>query len=113
MYSVEADRKKRLILISGVGRVTVAEVKDAAARVRELTHDFASGFYALTDFRFLESMEAAAALHIASIMDEFAAKKVACVLRVLPDPRKDIGLNILSSIHYNPEVQIATYETMA
>jgi hypothetical protein len=113
MYSVEADTQKRLIVITGVGRVTAAEVKQAAARVRELTKDFAAGFQALTDFRFLESMEAATAPHIAAMMDAFAAKKVACVLRVMPDPRKDIGLNILSNIHYAPDVEIATYETLA
>jgi hypothetical protein len=32
---------------------------------------------------------------------------------VIPDPHKDIGLNILSQFHYGPEIQIATFETMA
>lgn len=113
MYSVEADREKRLIVINAVGHVTAAEVEEVAARVLELTQDILPGFQALTDFRFLEYMEPAAAHHIATIMDAFAAKKVAVVLRVLTDPRKDIGLNILSNIHYKPEVQIATYEKLA
>lgn len=34
-------------------------------------------------------------------------------LRVMPDPHKDIGLNILSQFHYGPEIQIATFETLA
>ncbi|MFL6531196.1 MAG: hypothetical protein ACJ8KX_12055 [Chthoniobacterales bacterium] len=113
MYSVEADTEKRLIVITAIDGVTAAEVKEAVTRVRELTRDFPPGFQALTDFRFLESMEPAAAHHIAAIMDDFASKKVARVLRVMPDPRKDIGLNILSTIHYKPDVEIATYETMA
>ena len=33
--------------------------------------------------------------------------------RVMPDPHKDIGLNILSQFHYGPEIQIATFETLA
>jgi len=32
---------------------------------------------------------------------------------VVPDARKDIGLNILSQFHYDPKVPIATFETLA
>jgi len=32
---------------------------------------------------------------------------------VMPDPHKDIGLNILSQFHYGPEIAITTYETLA
>jgi hypothetical protein len=31
----------------------------------------------------------------------------------MPDPHKDIGLNILSQFHYGPEIKIATFETLA
>ena len=31
----------------------------------------------------------------------------------MPDPHKDIGLNILSQFHYGPEIAITTYETLA
>ena len=40
-------------------------------------------------------------------------KDVASVTRVMPDPHKDIGLNILSQFHYGPEVNITTFETLA
>jgi hypothetical protein len=112
MYTVEAARS-RLIIISAAGRVTAQELQTAAARVREIVSDFAPGFQALTDFRWLESMDAAAAPHIADIMDALAAKQVATVLRVMPDPRKDIGLNILSQFHYGPSIRILTFETLA
>jgi hypothetical protein len=58
-------------------------------------------------------MDSAAAPHIAKIMDALAEKEVASVTRVMPDPHKDIGLNILSQFHYGPQVQIATFETLA
>jgi len=35
------------------------------------------------------------------------------VTRVMPDPHKDIGLNILSQFHYGPEIQIGTFQTLA
>ncbi len=113
MYSVESDKSKTLIVISAAGRVTALELKAAAAQVHELIADFAPGFPALTDFRWLETMEAGAAPYIAEIMDALASKQVARVARVMPDPRKDIGLNILSQFHYGPEIQVVTYETLA
>lgn len=113
MYAVELDRSKRVLVISAVQRVTVEQAKLAARRVRELLQDIAPGFRVLADYRWLESMDSAAARHVAEIMDALAEKGVASVTRVIPDPRKDIGLNILSQFHYGPKIQIATFETLA
>jgi anti-anti-sigma regulatory factor len=113
MYAVELDRSKRLLVIAASQRVTPEEARLAAQRVRELLHDVAPGFRVLADFRWLESMDSAAARHIAVIMDALAEKGVASVTRVMPDPHKDIGLNILSQFHYGPEIQIATFQTLA
>src|SRR6185437_10290506 len=113
MYSVEVDRSKRLLVISALQQVTAEQAKLAAKQVRELVRDVAPGFRVLADFRWLESMDSAAAPHVAEIMDTLAGKGVSSVTRVMPDPRKDIGLNILSQFHYGPEIQIATFETLA
>ena len=58
-------------------------------------------------------MDSAAARYVAEIMDALAEKGIASVTRVMPDPHKDIGLNILSQFHYGPGIQIATFETLA
>jgi hypothetical protein len=58
-------------------------------------------------------MQASASRYVAEIMDAIAAKQVSLVARVIPDPRKDIGLNILSQFHFGPEIQIANFETLA
>ena len=113
MYAVELDRSKRLLVITAAQRVTAEEAKMAAQRIRELLQDVAPGFCVLADFRWLESMDSAAAPHIAEIMDALAEKNVASVTRMMPDPHKDIGLNILSQFHYGPEIQIGTFETLA
>ncbi|PYK73625.1 MAG: hypothetical protein DME44_00690 [Verrucomicrobia bacterium] len=96
MYSVEADRLKRLLVISAAGEVTKKEVENAALQIREIMKEITPGFRVLADFRWLDRMEPAAAAHLAEIMDVLAAKDVAAVVRVVPDPHKDIGLNILS-----------------
>jgi anti-anti-sigma regulatory factor len=113
MYSVELDRTKHLLVISASQRVTAEQAKLAAESVRELLQHVAPGFRVLADFRWLDSMDSAAARHIADIMDALAEKGVASVTRVMPDPRKDIGLNILSQFHYGPKIQIATFQTLA
>jgi len=113
MYSVELDRSKRLLVISAIQRVTGEEARQAARQVRELLGGVAPGFRVLADFRWLDSMDAEAARYLAQIMDALAEKQVASVTRVMPDPHKDIGLNILSQFHYGPEIQITTFETLA
>ena len=113
MYAVELDRSKRLLVISALQQVTAQQAKLAAKQVRELLRDVAPGFRVLADFRWLESMDSAAAPHVAGIMDTLAEKGVSSVTRVMPDPHKDIGLNILSQFHYGPGIQIATFETLA
>jgi hypothetical protein len=113
MYSVEIDRSKRVLVISAVQHVTAEQAKLTAQQLRELLRDVAPGFRVLADFRWLKSMDPAAAPHVAEIMDALAEKGVASVTRVMPDPHKDIGLNILSYFHYGPEIQIATFETLA
>ncbi len=113
MYAVELDRSKRLLVISAVGHVMAREVKAVAQRVREVLHQAAPGFHVLADFRWLESMDSTAAPHLAEIMDTLTEKGVGSVTRVFSDPRKDIGLNILSQFHYGPNVSITTFETLA
>ena len=113
MYAVELDQSKRLLVISAAQRVTAEQASQAVQEVRDLLQDVVPGFRVLADFRWLESMEPATARHVAEIMDALAQKQVASVTRVMPDPHKDIGLNILSQFHYGPEIQIATFQTLA
>jgi hypothetical protein len=113
MYAVELDQSKRLLVITATQRVTAEQARQAAQQVRELLQNIAPGLRVLADFRWLESMDPATARHVAEIMDALAAKQVASVTRVMPDPHRDIGLNILSQFHYGPEIQITTFQTLA
>jgi hypothetical protein len=113
MYAIELDQSKRLLILTVAQSVTAGEAKLAAQRVRELLQDVAPGFRVLADFRWLNSMDSGATRHVAEIMDTLAEKEVASVTRVMPDPHKDIGLNILSHFHYGPEIKIATFDTLA
>ena len=113
MFVVEADTTRQLLVLSVAGKVPLDESRETVARVREKLAEMSPGFVTLVDFRWLESMSPAAAPFIAEIMDALAAKIVSAVVRVMPDPHLDIGLNILSSFHYGPDVRLMTFETLA
>ena len=113
MYSVEFDRSKRFLVISALQRVTAEQAKLTVQSVRELLRDAPPGFRVVADFRWLESMDPSSARHIGELMDVLAEKGVGSITRVVADPHKDIGLNILSQFHYGPEIKIATFETLA
>ena len=113
MFVVETDTTRQLLVLSVAGTVDLDEMREMVARVREKMDEIAPGFVALADFRWLESMATGAAPFIAEIMDMFVAKKVSAVVRVMPDPHRDIGLNILSPFHYGPDVRLMTFETLA
>ena len=113
MFVVEADTTRQLLVLSIAGTVTLDESQETVARIRAKLEEMSPGFVALIDFRWLESMSSAAAPFVAEIMDLFVAKKVSAVVRVMPDPHLDIGLNILSPFHYGPDVRLMTFETLA
>jgi hypothetical protein len=112
MFSVEADDLNRLIKISWSENVSADEMRECAEQLRALTGEMRPGFRLLSDLTGLESMDPTGASYIGAIMDLFAAKEVRLIVRVIPDPRKDIGLNILSYFHYGSQVQILTYQNL-
>ena len=64
------------------------------------------GFRVLADMTDLESMDYAGAPYIGSVMDLCMARQVEHVVRVIPDPHKDIGLNIMSQFHYGSKIRV-------
>jgi hypothetical protein len=113
MFVIETDTTKQLLVLSIAGTVSVDESRETVSRVREKLEEIPPGFVCLVDFRWLESMAAGSAPFIAQIMDALAAKGVSAVVRVMPDPHRDIGLNILSPFHYGPKVRLMTFQTLA
>ena len=112
MYKAEVDKPKNLLKIIYGERVGPEETKRCAAELKLLLADQQAGFRLLTDLSTLESMDIACVPDIRRMMDLLNKKGVEQVVRVIPDPRKDIGLNIMSLFHYRRGVQIVTCETL-
>ena len=77
MFVVETDTTRQLLVLSVAGTVTVDESKETVARVREKLQEMAPGFVALADFRWLESMSAAAAPFVTNHTDSVDNRKSA------------------------------------
>jgi hypothetical protein len=113
MFSVEASDAERLIKITWSGRVDLDEMRRGAEEIGVAASKMRPGFRLLADMTDLESMDYAGAPYISSVMDLCVTKQVEHVVRIIPDPRKDIGLNILSYFHYGSKVRVTICEDMA
>jgi hypothetical protein len=112
MFSIESSEAERLIKISWSGKVDSDEMRRCAEEVRVAATKLRPGFRLLADMTGLESMDPASAPYIGEVMDFCVMKHVEHVVRVIPDPRKDIGLNILSHFHYGSKIRVTICENL-
>src|ERR1043165_5469390 len=99
MFKLEVDKASNLLSIRYAGRVGVAEIQKCDREIRLALADLQSGFRLLTDLTNLESMDLECAPQINQVMDLCNKQGVSLVVRVIPNPQKDIGLNIMSLFH--------------
>jgi len=108
MLLVTSNKAKELLYVSYFGPVRLKELlrsgKDLTAQLRELS----PGFRLLADFSQMESMDLDCAPELGRIMDLIGQAGVGLVVRVMPDSRKDIGLNILTVFHYPHRPKVVT-----
>ena len=113
MISFEVHEPKRLLVIRYRGVVEAEETEKGLEQIRNGLTKLQSGFRLLADLSELQSMDVACAPFIEKAMDMCNEKGASMVVRVIPDPHRDIGLRIMSTFHYAGDVQIFTCETLA
>jgi anti-anti-sigma regulatory factor len=113
MFSVDASNVERLVTIVWWGKVDLEELRVSADEIGGVISNMRPGFRVLVDMTGLESMDPAGASYIGTIMDLCLAKQVERVVRVIPDPQKDIGFNIMSYFHYGSSVRVVTCENLS
>jgi len=112
MILVETDVERALLTVIYCGHVVPEEFGPAMGEIREGLGKLQPGFRLLTDLGGLEAMDYACASLVDQAMDLINAAGVAVVVRIVPDPKKDIGFRVMSMFHYGPGVGIVTVETM-
>jgi anti-anti-sigma regulatory factor len=111
-YDVKIEPERQLLVIRYRGYVRAPAVARCAQEVENALPDLNPGFRVLVDLSELERMETSCAEELKTIMRLCRERGVRTVVRVIPDPHRDIGLGILSYFHYGPEVRITTCRTL-
>lgn len=110
-FDVTVDSTRNLVRTRYVGVMTPVAMQAAARRVEALLPGLRPGFTALTDFSQIEAIELDCVPHLTRIMDLCRDHGIGTLIRVLPKPEKDIGINILSVVHYGQNVVKMTVDT--
>jgi anti-anti-sigma regulatory factor len=112
VINFEVDELKSLFVIRYNGVVRAQETERGLEQIRSGLAKLQRGFRLLADLSELQSMDVACAPFIEQAMDIFNEKGASMVVRVIPDPHRDIGLQIMSIFHYRGDVQIITCQTL-
>ena len=113
MIACTADESGRVLAMSYFHHVDVAEVKRCLGTVRDLINQLQPGFVLLTDLSGLVSMEPDCAPDLGEIMDLCNERGMSTVIRVIPDPTKDIGFGLISKFHLSTTTHVQTHEGLA
>ncbi len=111
MFQVDADNSKMLLRVVYAQRVTVEETTRGRQNLADSVGALKPGFKLLTDLSGLEFMDPHCAGDIEWAMDLIDKAGVSKVVRIVPNPSKDIGFKIMSMFHYHRGVPIITCET--
>jgi hypothetical protein len=113
MFLATSNKSKRLLQLSYIGKVDVEELQRGIGEANGLLADLPAGLKILVDLSHLEFMDIACAEILGKMMEVVEAHGVELIVRVIPDPTKDIGFNIISTFHYQHRPRTAICKTMA
>jgi hypothetical protein len=113
MISYSIDDSGRIVTLSYSHHVTPREVQDCLDGFRDRTEHLQSCFVVLADLTNLDSMDPDCADGLGAFMELASESGMTVALRVIPDPSKDIGLNLISQFHYRKPVRTYTLPNLA
>ena len=113
MFLATVSKPRQLLFVSFIGRVSVEQLQQGREDVVSLLADLGSGFRVVADLSQLDSMDINCAPEIGKVMELCDQRGVKLVIRIVPDPAKDIGFNILSLFHYRRRPRIVTFNSLA
>ncbi|HLP78780.1 MAG TPA: hypothetical protein VK327_17900 [Candidatus Paceibacterota bacterium] len=113
MFELESKPAKNLVWLNFSKHVDAREAEAVIGKAQGILPKLNPGFRLVTDLSGLESMDLNCAPHIKKLMEIWNKAGVAKVIRIIPDPSKDIGLSIMSLFHYRRRIPIVTCENQA
>jgi anti-anti-sigma regulatory factor len=113
MFLVTSNKARRLLHLSYIGRVSVEELQEGSEELVALLSELPAGLQILVDLERLEAMDIGCAKIVGKMMEVMEQHGMELIVRVIPDPTKDIGFNIISRFHYRRSPRTATCKTMS
>jgi len=113
MILATSNKGKQLLSVCYIGNVRPAELKLGREELKLLLTDLRPGFCFLANLTNVESIGLDCRTDLGRNMDLISQAGVGRVVRVIPDPSKDPGLNILGFFHYPNHPLIITCATLA
>ncbi len=113
MFLVALNKPRQLLHLSYIQHVTPEELRAGYEDVRAMAADLKPGFRLLADFGRLDSMDLACRTELGRFMELADQSGVGLLVRVIPDPGKDIGLDILMLFHYRNRPRMVNCKNMA
>ena len=113
VFEIEADLERNVLRTYFRGVISGDDMRVHVEQCEALISKMRPEFTVVVDLAELETMELDCVPYLTNLMDRYLAAGVGKVVRVIPDPNKDIGFNLLSLTHYRGRVPILTCETRA
>ena len=112
MFIIKPDRRRNLLHIKYLDHFDAKQGPAFCTCVQEEVRQLRKGFRVISDLSELNDMDVGAAPFVEQAMDICNNHGVTAIYRVIPDPTKDIGFNIMSSFHYSEEVKILNFKSL-
>jgi hypothetical protein len=112
MLLVTSNKSRQLLYVSYIGRVQPEEFQHGQEELKRQLKELSAGFRLLADFTPLESMKLDCEPELGRTMDMIGKAGVDLVVRVIPDPSKDLGINILTVFHYPHRPRVVTCQNL-
>lgn len=113
MFLATVNPAKRLLYLKYSDRVEAKDLSHAQPELEALLATLPADFRLLVDLTDLEVMALDCATVIGKLMEVTDAHGVSTVVRVIPDPKRDIGMNILTVFHYRHRPRVSTCASLA
>ena len=112
MFLATINKPQRLLQLSYIQNVTVAEMERGYEGLKPLLAEFTDGFRLLADLGRVDSVDLACVDIIGRTMELMDQHGLELVVRVVPDPAKDFGFKIIGIFHYPSNPPIVSCTTM-
>jgi hypothetical protein len=113
MVLITSNKPQRLLCMHYVQRVTPTELASGRDELKAMLAELPPNFRLLADLSQVESMDPECMTELGRAMELIGQHGVGLIVRVIPDPSKDIGLNILAIFHYPHHPRTITCQNLA